>query len=101
MLVVEIPSERRFELGRVVVTQGALAALGENDAERSKNCSTLLARHAAGDWGECGKHDAKVNEGALVRGQRLLSVYTILDQRIWAITGADRSATTLLLPDEY
>ena len=101
MLVVEIPSKRRFELGRVVVTQGALAALGDNDAARSTACSQLLAKHAAGDWGQCGKHDAKVNEEALVRGQRLLSVYTVRDQRIWVITEADRSATTILLPSDY
>jgi len=62
----------------------------------------FLDRHAAGDWGEVDSHDAKENEISLQRGFRLLSSYTTeAGDRLWIITEADRSATTLLLPEEY
>ncbi|MBI1292486.1 hypothetical protein GC173_14800 [bacterium] len=107
MIVVNVPPVSKFPLGRTVITPGAIAALGDNDAERSQACSDLIARHSAGDWGECGKHDWKVNEEALRRDQRLLSVYTIRGQRIWIITEGGRTSvppvgiTTVLTPEEY
>ena len=88
----------RFPLGRVVATPGAIAAL---QASRQSTLD-LLKRHAQGDWGELDAHDVAENELALVNGFRLLSAYTLSDgTRIWIITEADRSATTLLLPSEY
>jgi hypothetical protein len=58
--------------------------------------------HATGDWGELDDHDRVENEYSLVHGLRLLSAYRLKDQtKIWIITEADRSATTLLLPSEY
>jgi hypothetical protein len=61
-----------------------------------------LHAHAAGDWGELDEHDRHENELSLVHGFRLLSAYTLSNgTRIWIITEADRSATTLLLPSEY
>jgi hypothetical protein len=62
----------------------------------------FLNRHANGDWGEVDASDAKENELSLQRGFRLLSSYTTAaGDRLWIITEADRSATTLLLPGEY
>jgi hypothetical protein len=58
--------------------------------------------HANGDWGEVDAYDARENELSLQRGFRLLSSYTTAaGDRLWIITEADRSATTLLLPGEY
>lgn len=47
--------------------------------------------------------DSAANNRALIEGTRLLSAYVLADgaTRIWIITEADRSATTILLPDEY
>lgn len=88
----------RFSLGRLVTTRGALEALvaaGQDPME-------FVARHHAGDWGELGAEDIQENEYSLRHGFRLLSVYTLrTGERIWVITEADRSATTLLLPEEY
>jgi len=88
----------RVPLGRTFATPGALAALrraGQSEA-------ALLARHAAGDWGDISPGDAKLNDQAARKGGRLLSAYTLRDgTRLWVITEADRSVTTLLLPDEY
>jgi hypothetical protein len=62
----------------------------------------FVARHQAGDWGELDEHDIGENEYSLQHGFRLLSAYrTALGVRIWIITEWDRSATTVLLPQEY
>ena len=86
-----------FPLGRVLATPGALEALraaGEDPLH-------LLSRHAAGDWGELDAHDRHENGLALKHGRRLLSSYPIGEQRVWVITEADRSCTTILLPEDY
>jgi hypothetical protein len=61
-----------------------------------------LARHAIGGWGELEPTDVAENEYSVAHGFRLLSSYeTKAGDRLWIITEADRSATTLLLPEEY
>jgi len=88
----------RFELGRVVATPGALDALRRTHS----GAWTYLRRHVVGDWGDLDTADMAENELSLVAGFRLLSGYSLPDgTRIWIITEADRSCTTLLLPEEY
>jgi len=87
-----------FPLGDLVATPGALNALEKNGVVPMH----LIARHMRGDWGDVPPDDAKANTDALHIGARLLSNYRLPDgARIWIITEADRSATTLLLPEEY
>ena len=86
-----------FLLGRIVATPGVLDALDAADVAPA----ALLARHQAGDWGTVPPEDAAENELSLARGFRILSSYPVGDERVWIITEADRSATTLLLPSEY
>jgi hypothetical protein len=87
-----------LELGRLLATPGALAAF----AEARETPISYLARHATGDWGSLDEHDKAANEEALRVGARILSAYRLsTGERIWIITEADRSSTTLLLPDEY
>lgn len=89
---------RSFPLGRIVATPGALSALSETNQTPLE----FIARHAAGDWGELDQEDRQENERSLIDGCRLLSAYRLSDQtRIWVITEADRSSTTILLPEEY
>ena len=87
-----------FALGRLVATPGALDALtraGQSPAE-------FITRHQRGDWGECDPDDAKENDLSVRRSYRILSVYrTCKGEKLWIITEADRSLTTLLLPSEY
>jgi hypothetical protein len=87
-----------FPLGRIVATPGALAAL-----ERAKQpAACFVSRHASGDWGELEPTDVAENEYSVAHGFRLLSSYrTDAGDRLWIITEADRSATTMLLPEEY
>ena len=88
----------RFPLGQVVATPGALAVL----TEAGQSPSGFLRRHANGDWGDVDSEDQQANENALLNGERLLSAYrTNRGVRLWVITEADRSVTTLLLPEEY
>ena len=87
-----------FPLGRTVATPGALDALDLAGVAPH----ALLDRHARGDWGELGEDDRRANGQALSIGERLLSAYALPDGvRVWIITEADRSATTLLLPSDY
>lgn len=61
-----------------------------------------VALHVSGDWGQVGAQDARENALSLDRGFRLLSSYRLpSSDRIWIITEADRSLTTLLLPSDY
>ena len=87
-----------FPLGQIVATPGALAALER--AQQAPTC--VLVRHASGDWGELEPTDVAENEYSIAHGFRLLSSYqTNAGEKLWIITEADRSATTLLLPEEY
>lgn len=87
-----------FVLGMVVATPGALRAF-----ERARQVPALyLARHVTGDWGDLDEHDRAENQFSLSHDLRLFSAYELGDgTRIWIITEADRSSTTILLPDEY
>jgi hypothetical protein len=84
-------------LGRVVATPGTLKLLSEIGVHPFD----YLARHATGDWGELCAFDRRQNEIALREGLRVLSSYDVLAGRVWIITEADRSVTTILLPEEY
>ncbi len=88
----------RFCLGQTVATPGAIEALAESD----QAASDFLHRHGSGDWGDLDIQDRQSNEDAIRNGERLLSAYrTGKGTKIWIITEADRSVTTLLLPEEY
>ena len=87
----------RFPLGRPLATPGALELLDPAGV----SLAALLHRHQIGDWGDLDLEDREANEQALAHGARLLSAYPVGSDRIWIITEADRSATTLLLPEEY
>jgi hypothetical protein len=64
--------------------------------------TAALDRHVIGDWGEVGEEDREENEMSLEEGSRLLSVYVGENgAKFWVITEADRSATTVLLPEDY
>jgi hypothetical protein len=88
----------RFLLGQIVATPGALQAL----EEAGESPAALLKRHLIGDWGELDRADQLENERSLADGFRLLSTYILsTGTKLWIITEADRSVTTLLLPSEY
>jgi hypothetical protein len=86
----------RFPLGQILMTPGAMEHLSASDVRAG------LARHGQLDWGDVCAEDRRANDQALEQGLRILSVYHSSEgTKYWIITEADRSATTLLLPDEY
>ena len=89
----------KFFLGQIVATPGAIEAL----EKANQHPLAFLYRHQHGDWGEdLGEEDKQENEFSLLNDFRILSAYTLkTGVRIWIITEADRSSTTILLPKEY
>jgi hypothetical protein len=86
----------KLALGCVVATPAVLEAIPNDEL------TAALQRHASGDWGEVGKEDWQANDDALDDGARVLSSHRSRGgTRFWIITEADRSATTVLLPEEY
>ena len=86
----------RIELGKIVITRGA------QDTVNPEDVAAALSRHRGGDWGDVDQEDRAANDAAAVEGCRVLSVYRDrAGTRFWIITEADRSVTTILLPEEY
>lgn len=88
-----------FPLGLCVGTPGAKKVLEELGVDPDE----LLIRHQMGDWGPLCEDDWQENLLAVARGLRVFSIYRVgpEQQQVWIITEADRSATTILLPEEY
>ena len=94
-------AKTQFETGRILMTRGVNDRIAD-DPEFSKFVLKSLARHISGDWGDLSREDKSENELSLREGFRLLSAYEIDGHpKIWIITEADRSATTILFPEEY
>jgi hypothetical protein len=93
-----LPTIPLFSAGQIVATPGALALL----EQANKSPLELLSRHLRGDWDDLCQDDKTENELSLRYGFRLMSSYQVTDtEKLWIITEADRSVTTLLLPAEY
>jgi len=87
-----------FDTGFIVRTPGAMSALIESQLTESR----LIERHQSGDFGDLCADDLAQNRNAILLGGRVFSSYRIDPRtKVWVITEADRSVTTLLLPSEY
>lgn len=84
-------------LGRAVATPGAIKVL----LEAGEDPLIYLSLHSSGDWGDLDEYDHRENELSLEYGWRIVSSYPVEEKTIWVITEADRSVTTILLPEEY
>lgn len=85
-----------FPLGDIYLTATAAAEL------ELRIIILSLIRHGSGDWGDCCSEDKEANDVSLIEGSRLLSVYHDPNGvKFWIITEHDRSATTILLPEDY
>jgi hypothetical protein len=85
-----------LRLGRIVSTPNALQSLTDEDI------LTGIQRHQAGDWGDLTDEDQASNDRALTEGTRIISAYNASNgTRFWVVTEADRSVTTVLLPEDY
>lgn len=90
----------KFKLGQVVVTRSINNEIADNSkfAEEIMQC---LRRYASCDWGDTHKDDKPLNDEAVKNGERILAAYETSQGKIWIITEWDRSATTILYPEEY
>ena len=87
---------KNFQLGQTVITSNAKRQLNAEDLQAA------IWRHERCDWGECSPEDVAENKLSLLEGFRLLSVYHDRNQvKFWIITEADRSVTTVMLPEDY
>ena len=94
----KIQIQTKFNFGQVVAT----ATLVRYCEEKNFSLLPYLIRHGNCDWGDVCAEDKEANDSALKEDLRILSSYTLPDRTIiWIITEADRSATTLLFPDDY
>lgn len=94
-------TNKRFPMGRLLMTRGVNDRVAE-DIKFAKFVTDSLRRHLSGDWGDLSIEDKAENERSLREGFRLLSAYEADDlPKTWIITEADRSATTVLFPEEY
>ena len=90
-----------FEMGGLFLTAGVNNRISE-EVRFEMFVINCIKRHLSGDWGNLGEGDKKENELSLKKGFRLLSSYKYKDEiKIWIITESDRSATTILFPEEY
>lgn len=93
--------KKLFDPGRIVATRGVINTVPPQVIR------TVVSRHLNGDWGDLCEEDKRLNEEALKSGKdRLFSHYRLDDDggeplRLYVITEADRSLTTVLLPEEY
>lgn len=92
----------KFQMGKIVYTQG-IAGLLADEKVNNRELTDALISHGRGRWGEMYEEDYATNEEMLRNGGRLHSVHRLGKDctRIWFITEADRSITTILLPEEY
>jgi hypothetical protein len=89
--------EPRFQVGKTFATAAVVAWAERNKIDLNK----LLWRHHCGDWGDLDTEDKQANEDALEHGTRILSAYRMQNEKIYIITEADRSMTTILFAREY
>jgi hypothetical protein len=90
-----------FELGELLMSTGVANKVA-TDAAFAEFVSGSLRRHARGDWGDLCQEDKRQNELALLKDGELFSTYEKLGMpKIWIITEADRSTTTIMFPEEY
>ncbi len=87
-----------FPLGQIFLTIGAKEVLEESNQTPDE----FLAQHQSGNWGLVCEDDRRENELSIKEGFRILSSYkTSLGEKLWIITEADRSSSTILCPYEY
>lgn len=95
----------KFRLGRMTATRGVVDKMQEDHAFAAF-VSKSIRRYEDCDWGDSPDEDKLQNDYAVENGERIFATYkqdmSIKDRKIiWIITEWDRSATTILFPEEY
>jgi hypothetical protein len=95
---------QKFKLGQLTMTRGVNDTIADHK-QFAKFVLASLDRYRAGDWGEMEQADKNSNEEAVTSGDlRIFAAYehpSRKEWKIWIITEADRSSTTILFPSDY
>lgn len=89
-----------MEYGRIVATRG-IANEAENSPVFAQEIAAAFNRYQQKDWGDLCQEDKELNDQAIQSEGRILAAYQTSKGKIWIITERDRSATTILFPEEY
>ena len=90
----------KFSLGKLAWTRAVNECVA-SDASFAKFVMESLGRHTNCDWGQLTTEDKRANDISLKEGLRLFSAYQHNDVKLWIITEADRSVTTILFTEDY
>ena len=95
----------KFSCGMLCASRGVADTMAENPAF-AQFVNHSLARYLRGDWGEMSASDKQSNDEAISSSGdlRIFAAYEYpgrKELKIWIITEADRSATTVIFPSEY
>ena len=95
-----------FKIGKVRISDG-IRQMIKNNSKFEHDVLSCLIRHKFSDWGEITESDKFRNDLSVqselkgLQTARIFSEYHLNDEKIWIITEADRSFTTVLLPEDY
>lgn len=89
-----------FNMGQIVATK-SINDLMAAEQKFAVEITIALQRYAVKDWGNLEDEDKETNDVVLEYGERLLGAYETCKGKIWIITEADRTVTTILFPEEY
>jgi hypothetical protein len=95
--------ERAIPLGRLVATAAVASTLAQ-DQNLSSMIFGWLKLHERGECPHLDQEDRASNRRAIANGERVLTSWPTGrrdEPKLWIITEADRSATTLLWPSDY
>lgn len=91
----------KFDLGTLMHSAGVHQRMTD-DYEFHNFVVKSLGYYVGCEWGDTCTEDAALNEEAIINGDRIFAAYVHKDgTKIWIITEADRSYTTILFPSEY
>lgn len=92
---------KKFELGDLVAT-ASIDERMKKDPGFLGFVQNALCRYIKCDWGDLDEEDKKRNDEAVRTGDMILAAYIYPEtkEKIWIITEWDRSATTILYPEE-
>ena len=86
-----------FQPGQIRATPAAVRAMQQTAADPED----YLRRHFSGNWGIVTTKDRRANDSGVREGRPIISAYRLNDgNQVLIITEGDRSATTILLPED-
>ena len=93
---------KKFHTGKIFVSRQVNERIAD-DSNFSSFVLLSILKFKRCNWGDCCAEDKQANDTAIINGDRIFAtyIYPMDNTKIWIITEADRSATTVLFPDEY